>query len=119
MAANLSNLDAERWQRIEHVLDLALEREPRHWPALLDDACAGDPALRAEVESLLRHADGAAEFLDAPPSLAAGSLVAEAEASGTFASSGVGLRIGPYRLVREIARGGMSRVFLPERADAG
>ena len=119
MAANLSNLDAERWQRIEHVLDLALEREPRHWPALLEDACAGDPALRAEVESLLRHADGAAEFLDAPPSLAAGSLVAEAEASGTFASSGVGLRIGPYRLVREIARGGMSRVFLAERADAG
>ena len=114
-----ANLDADRWQRIEHVLDMALEREPEHWPAVLDDACAGDPALRAEVESLLRRVGTIQRFLDAPPRLAAESLIAEVdEASDRAAANDDGRRLGAYRLVREIGRGGMSRVFLAERADA-
>jgi eukaryotic-like serine/threonine-protein kinase len=114
-----ANLDPDRWQRIEHVLDIALEREPQHWPAILDDACAGDPALRAEVEALLRRVSTAERFLDAPPGLAAESLIAEVQAAKDHAAGNSdGRRIGAYRLVRETGRGGMSRVFLADRADA-
>ena len=43
----------ERWRQVEAVLQAALKREPADRAALLDSACAGDPDLRQEVESLL------------------------------------------------------------------
>lgn len=58
--------------------------------------------------------DGAKPFLESPPAAAAAALVREARAPVT---SPVGQRIGTYRIVREIGRGGMSLVFLGERDD--
>ena len=43
----------ERWQRVEQIYRQALDRESPAREALLDEACAGDAALRHEVESLL------------------------------------------------------------------
>lgn len=43
----------ERWQQITEVFEAALKREPGEWVAYLAEVCAGDDALRAEVESLL------------------------------------------------------------------
>ena len=41
----------------------ALERDtPGDLAAYLDEACAGDPALRGRVEALLRSHEGAGEF---------------------------------------------------------
>ena len=48
----------DAWHRTKAVLAEALERRPDERAAYLDEACAGDQALRAEVESLL-DADGA------------------------------------------------------------
>ncbi|MCA1616847.1 MAG: serine/threonine protein kinase, partial [Acidobacteria bacterium] len=82
--------------------------------ALLDAACAGDPTLRAEVESLLGYRDRAWDFIEVPAlSLAAGWLAGE----GDDAEVAEGRVIGPYRVVGEIGRGGMGAVFLAERAD--
>ena len=104
----------ERWQRVEAVLDAALAHDPSHWPALLDERCSDDPDLRAEVEALLGRLDTARRFLDSPPAGTAAALLSEAR---TAAPSLEGTRVGAYRIVREIGRGGMARVFLAERAD--
>ncbi|MGH7626156.1 MAG: protein kinase domain-containing protein, partial [Gemmatimonadaceae bacterium] len=110
-------LDTERWRRVEHVLDAALSSDPENWPPLLDELCAGDADLRHEVDSLLRHAVATHAFIDSPPSALAAAVVAERRET----EAGVewtGRRIGAYRIVREIGRGGMARVFLAERAAA-
>ena len=43
----------DRWQRIKSVFQIAAELDPDQRAAYLDQACAGDSALRHEVESLL------------------------------------------------------------------
>ena len=84
----------------------ALQQEdPAQRQAYLDEACAGRPELRQQVEHLLRLYEGAGSFLEKP--------AAEAPATGPFqeaepASSGEapGTRIGPYRLIEQIGQGG-------------
>ena len=44
---------AEDWLRIREVLRAALEKDPGQRSAFLDDACAGDAALRQSVDALL------------------------------------------------------------------
>lgn len=66
--------------------------------------CAGDAALAAEVASLLAAGDDAREFVLHPQAPATRMLT-------------VGAQVGRYRLVREIASGGMGVVFEAERAD--
>jgi hypothetical protein len=52
----------EQWQKVKEIVGAALEREPRERSAFLDEACAHDDKLRAEVESLLAaHADALSE----------------------------------------------------------
>jgi hypothetical protein len=46
----------ERWQQIERVCHDALARDVASRAAFLADVCAGDEALRSEVESLLAQA---------------------------------------------------------------
>ncbi len=56
----------------EELFAAALElRNPTDRAALLEDACAGNPALRAEVESLLAAHEQASKFLENPRSAAA------------------------------------------------
>ena len=107
-------MDLDHWRAVERVLDLALAEDPRQWSAVLEASCSGDPALRAEVESLLRHAPDAERYLSAPPAALAAAIVAETRDAE---ARDIGRRIGAYRLVEEIGRGGMARVFLAERVD--
>ena len=103
--------DADRWQRVEQVLDAAITMDPAQWPSMLDASCSGDPDLRAEVEALLAKLPQASSFLATPPAAAAAALL---DAERTRFE---GRLIGPYRIEREVGRGGMSRVFLASRAD--
>lgn len=109
-------MEAGRWQQVAEVLDLALASDPASWPSLLDERCGTDPKLRNEVEALLAHLDTAEGFLESPRAALARAVVAEAGETLT-ADQYAGRRIGAYQIVREIGRGGMSRVFLAERAD--
>jgi serine/threonine-protein kinase len=106
--------ESDRWQRLESILDAALDRDPSEWRAVLDETCGSDPELRGEVERLLGHLVSARGFLESPPAASAAALIAEARAS---ARNDEGRRVGAYRLLRQIGRGGMARIFLAERAD--
>src|SRR5262245_4164375 len=55
----------ERWAIVERLYHAALGRHEAERGPFLAEACAGDHALRREVESLLEH-DGGAAFLSTP-----------------------------------------------------
>ena len=98
-----------RFERLEALFHEALPRSPGERAALLETACRDDPTLRSEVERLLAAHDRAGGFIQVP----AATLAAVAPPDEPMD----GRRIGPYRVVRELGRGGMGAVYLAERAD--
>ena len=46
-------MDSERWERIQTLFMAALERSDDERAVFLDEACAGDPGLRRELETML------------------------------------------------------------------
>ena len=56
----------ERWRHVTAVFHNALACEPAARAAFLDRACAGETAVRVEVDRLLAAHDAAGEFGDAP-----------------------------------------------------
>src|SRR5438876_882077 len=68
LQAGVTLVNLERWRRVDKIFHYALEREPCDRAALLDDACAGDPSLRKEVEALIDSHEQAGSFLKLPTS---------------------------------------------------
>ena len=106
------------WARVRDVFDAVADLEGAAQAAALDERCrtasgAPDPALRSDVEALLA-VDGPS-FLDAPAAEAAAVLVDEGDPAPPEPVPSV--PFGPWRVVREIGRGGMGAVYLAERAD--
>jgi eukaryotic-like serine/threonine-protein kinase len=100
----------ERFQRIEAIFDLVVDLDPATQTARLRDACDGDDTLAEEVQRLLRHDDADGRRVAAAiEAVAAVPPVEEAAFDGR--------RLGPYRVIRELGRGGMGVVFEAERDD--
>ncbi|MBL8909900.1 MAG: protein kinase [Archangium sp.] len=97
-------MDARRWARVNEVFGKALElKSEAARERYLSETCGTDAELRKEVQSLL-DADAKAResFLETPAGAKLEQPVTE---------------IGPWRVVRELGRGGMGTVYLAERAD--
>ena len=122
-------LAAQRWQRIEALLDGALDLPPAGRAAFLAQACADDSALRAEVERLLAAVDAPSGPLPADPAGPAAIEFAAPFVARTLATESVEIaaaaaaavpqpvRIGAWRVLARAGEGGMGTVFLVARDD--
>lgn len=67
----------ERYQQIGQIYNAALELDPSQRTAFLDEVCAGDKALRQEIESLLEYHQRAETFIEVPALAVAAKVIAE------------------------------------------
>jgi serine/threonine protein kinase/tetratricopeptide (TPR) repeat protein len=95
------------------LFDEARERRPDERQALLDERCAAEPEMRAEVEKLLARAEQRAPDLLAGPSPV--SLTAQWRAPSE--DPWIGRHVGPYVVQDQIASGGMGSVYLAVRRE--
>jgi serine/threonine-protein kinase len=104
-------MNPERWRQVREVFDAVCETEDAgERRTILDAMCGEDAELRREVLTLLAAEDAAPAGLDTPGAGLLGALLVADPA-------GAGSVVGPYRLVRHIATGGMGSVYLGQRAD--
>ena len=103
-------MKAERWQQVERVYESALAKDASERASFLEDACAGDDALRQEVESLLAYQERSEDFIESPALDVAAKLIAM-QKSTTAVS---GQMINHYKIVAAIGAGGMGEVYLAE-----
>src|SRR5262245_2674769 len=100
-------MNPDRFRRMEALYDAAAAMDPGDRTRFIEDQCAGDEELRRELIAAFREADSGLTTLVEHAAAAA----AEREADWT------GRRIGAYRIVRPLGRGGMGAVFLAVRDD--
>jgi serine/threonine-protein kinase len=86
-------LTAQRWQRIEAIFHQAIQSQGLDRLKFVQQACAGDASLFAELQRMLAAFDD--EEKPVPPMES----------------------MGGYRVDREIGHGGMGTVYLAHRAD--
>jgi serine/threonine-protein kinase len=104
-------VSGDRWSRLEELFAAARARPASERAAFLASTCPGEPDICREVLSLLAADDSAGSFLGVLSKEKSAALLAEGD---TLLA---GRRIGVYRLIRELGRGGMGLVYLAERAD--
>ena len=106
--------DAGDWNRVKDLFHAVLDRTPDDRAAFLHEACAHDPAVLAEVESLLAAHDQASDFAERPGLEALGEL-SRLSADGILDSVERvlhrGDRLGAYEVLSELGAGGMGEVY--------
>ncbi|MEZ4650039.1 MAG: serine/threonine-protein kinase [Candidatus Eisenbacteria bacterium] len=112
--------------RLDEILDEVLDLAESDVPAHLDRRCAGAPELRARIEAILdADREVTAEFLR--PAVAAeavqSAFTGDVPEGGPLSASDsaeelpAGASVGAWKIVREVGRGGMARVYLAERRE--
>jgi serine/threonine-protein kinase len=100
----------DRFQRLSALFEEMVELDAASRTGVIERRCGGDASLARELRALLQ-ADGSSDS----GSFLAGVVGAEVQALAS--GDAVGQRLGPWRIVRHLAEGGMGTVYLGERAD--
>ncbi len=98
-------------QQVNDLFDAAVELTGAERAQFLERECAGNTELRAEVGSLLAADADLSRFIENP------ILSIPPEIFPDATTELAGQQLGSYRIVREIGRGGLGKVYLAERAD--
>lgn len=103
-------MSTERWRQIEALFKAAITQEPEDIEAYLIENCE-DEALRKEVYALLKADHQADQYLSSVFSRGLEQF------HGEESDPRIGTRIGPYKVIRLLGRGGVSSVYLVQRDD--
>ena len=109
---------SEQWQRVRELFEAALDVEPADRHEWLKRQQA-EPAVRAEVESLIEHHSRAGSFLEDPVPERMPALLEGPEEPWESDALEAGAVVGQYTIVRELGRGAMGRVYLATDARLG
>jgi serine/threonine protein kinase/Tol biopolymer transport system component len=117
-------MQAERWRRVEQLYHAAMELEEGQRTAFLERSCAGDQALRVEVESLIAYAQQTGRIIDKPAwevvvaEMADDLRAQDVNKTGVVAQNRVvermltpATKLGDYEVKSLLGSGGMGQVY--------
>src|SRR5687767_3412357 len=113
---------ADRWKRVNEIVESALELDTALLAEYLDKACAGDNDLRAEVVSLLAMEGELEDFLavKAIDMVASGLLkgrpaydatVSEKSSKAVRQTSLIGRKLGDFIIAEKLGAGGFGEIY--------
>ena len=104
----------ERWQQVKQIFQSAIERQPADRDSFISQACADDPELRSEVESLISSHNQAGDSVEELATQLAAQMVTDDRDASL-----IGRTFGPYQIISSIGKGGMGEVYLAQDSRLG